>query len=186
MKGLLFDFVVYDGDPDEGAQTLASQDMLDSAQEGRLAFPDVYGAITLFEDGKALIEPRPDPAIPLVTNFVKSVRYVIDNEPETVLLSESEHGFLLEPSGDEVLVSFFAGDPYEPEESFLDQKAFKLEAFGEQVLAAGERLRDLVKVCDPNFFDRDEYVKSLLDFLEEGKKEFKTFKLKGERGLRVT
>src|SRR5262245_264475 len=103
MSNVKLDFVVYLGDPDEDVPTVPSNQALAKAEEykGKLSFDDgVYGAIDIAKNGKSLGERLPDPAIQLVTKFIRAVPFVIDGEPETALLSESEYGFMFEPSGD--------------------------------------------------------------------------------------
>jgi len=186
MKALEVDFVVYLGDPDEGADHVDSRSALKLDDVGsRLPWPDVYGAITVLEEGAPILSLRADPLFSLVTNTVKALPYVIDGEPETILLAESEHGLALEPAGNDAMVSFFAGDPYEPEGFLLEPTAIPLGELGTQILGMGERLRDLMLACDPQIFDRDDYSGSLLNFLEEGQERLKTFELRVERGLRV-
>ncbi|MEM1025697.1 MAG: hypothetical protein AAGD10_05185 [Myxococcota bacterium] len=180
------DFVVYLGDPDDGAEAIESRAAIALENIGqRLDWPDVYGAITVREKGEPVLSLRPDPLFSLVTNTVKALPYVIEGEAETVLLAESEHGLLLEPAGNDAMVSFFVGDPYEPESFLLEPKSVPLGELGTQVLGMGERLRDLMRASDPQIFDRDDYSGSLLNFLEEGRDRLKTFELKVERGLRV-
>ncbi|NJK90096.1 MAG: hypothetical protein HC923_12390, partial [Myxococcales bacterium] len=85
----------------------------------------------------------------------------------------------------DVQLSFFSGDAYEPDEFLLEPTPVALKHYGAQVLALGERLRDLMNACDPGIFDRDDYANGLREFLEEGQKHFKTFQLQVERGLRA-
>lgn len=187
MKHLELDFVIYLGDPDEGAEAVDSRAALDGAEThaDKLPFPDVYGALTVKRDGAEIVERKPDPIFSLITNLVRAVPYVIDGESERSLLTESEHGLSVEPSGDDVFVSFFAGDPYEPDDFLLEQTPMPLADFAEQTLSMGERLRDLIKKVSPSSFE-DDYMKSLIEFLDVGRDAFKTFKLEVERGLRVT
>ena len=184
MTGLHLDFVVYP-DPDDATSGVVSGAILKDPAPPKLTFPDVYGAITVSRSGKEIADQKPDPVLPLVTNFVRAVPYLIDGETETVLLSESANGFSFEPSGDDIFFSFFSGDAYEPDEYYVEQTAIPIAEFGEQVLAMGERLRDIIKVADPEFFERDEYSKTLVEFIDLGRKAFKTFKLEVERGLRI-
>jgi len=187
MASLQFDFSIFLGDPDDGAEAVASQQALARVAEihDKLDWPDVYGAIRIRSDGKELLEHRPDPIVQLVTGLVRCVPFVIEGEPETALLSESEHGFAFEPSDRDVTVSFFAGDAYEPDEFLVEPTMVPLTDFARQVLDLGGRLRDLMKACDPNVFEGDDYSAGLLEFLEDGEKRFKTFQLQLERGLRV-
>lgn len=187
MNSLELDFVIYLGDPDEGADSLESRVALDGAEAHaeKLPFPDVYGALIIKKDGGEIVERKPDPIFSLVTNLVRAVPYVIEGESERSLLTESEHGLSIEPSGDDVFVSFFAGDPYEPDDYLLEQTPMPMAEFAEQTLTMGERLRDLIQKVSPGSFE-DDYMKSLIEFLEVGRDSFKTFKLEVERGLRVT
>ena len=187
MSGLKVDFVVYLGDPDEGATAVASKDLLPVAAEHRdqLRFPDVYGAVTLSEGGKELVERKPDPIFPLVTNLVRAVASVIDGESELQQLAESEHGFAIEPNGDEVMVGMFAGDPYEPDEWLLPLRGLTMESFGDQVMEMGRRLKGIIDAVDPEAMERDDYLKGLIEFLEVSGDALKTYKLEKQRGLRV-
>ena len=186
MGGCRLDFVVYLGDPDENPEVVPSAEAVkrvDALSGVRAA--ELYGAVVLAKDGGELGERRPDPIFSLVTNLVRSVPYIIEGEPENILLSESEHGFMFEPSGDDVHVSFFAGDAYEPDEFLIPPETMPVAQWGEQVLSMGERLRDLIQAIDPGGFEQDDYLKSLPEFLEVGREAFKTFQLEVERGLRV-
>ena len=187
MKDLELDFVIYLGDPDDGAESVESRTAVNGAEAYavQLRFPEVYGALIFKREGEEIVERKADPIFSLITNLVRAVPYVIDGESERSLLSESEHGLSIEPSGDDVFISFFAGDPYEPDDFLLEQTPMPLARFAEQTLSMGERLRDLIKKVSPSSFD-DDYMKSLLEFLEVGRDAFKTFRLEVERGLRVT
>ncbi len=188
MSGPELDFVVYLGDPDEGAEAVTSKALLTGIEKhkAKLELPGAYGAIILTEKGKEKVERKPDPIVALVTKLVRTIPYLIDGEAETILLSESETGFLLEPSGDDVLVSCFLGDAYEPEEFLLEPVTVTLQALGEQILSMGERLRDVLKKVSPESFENDGDGKSLEEFIDMSRTSFKTFKLEVERGLRVT
>lgn len=182
---LEIDFVAYLGDPESGASAAASQELLrDGADRSGIEWPGAAGAITVRREGKDLIERLPEPIFKLVSHMVRAVHSLIEGESETVEYMESEHGFLFEPSGEDVMVSFFSGNAFEPEEYLLAEAQTPLESFAEQIIGMGERLRDLVKLTDPGLFDRDEYTQSLLEFLEMSTETFKTFKLARERGLR--
>lgn len=184
-RGLEIDFVVYRGDPDEGASAAPSRALLSAdADRDGIAWPGAYGAITVHRGDEALLEPRPDPIFKLVSHMVRAVGSLIDGEPETVELSETEHGFLFEPSGEDVMVSFFAGNAFEPDEYLLTEAQMPIEAFSEQVLGLGERLKQLVELTEPGHFERDEYSKSLLEFLELSQESYTSFKRERERGLR--
>ncbi|MEQ8982489.1 MAG: hypothetical protein RL846_31370, partial [Deltaproteobacteria bacterium] len=92
---------------------------------------------------------------------------------------------IFEPSGDDVHVSYFAGDAYEPDGFIQDPTQMSIADFGEQILSMGERLEAIMKKIDPDIFERDDYTKSLQEFLEVGREAHKTFQLEVERGLRV-
>ena len=188
MSGPELDFVVYLGEPDEGAEAVASKALLTGIEKhkAKLKFPAAYGAIIFSEKGKERLERKADPILPLITKFVRTIPYLIDGESETILLSESENGFLLEPSGDDVNVSCFVGDAYEPEEFLLDPVSMELQVLGEQILSMAERMRDILKKVSPESFDNDGEGKSLEEFIDMSRSSFKTFKLAVERGLRVT
>lgn len=188
MSAVSLDFVVYVGDPENGAEAIPSVWLVKDAARYKehLRFSDVvYGAITIKKGSTDLAEVKIDPILGLVTQFVRALPYVIDGEAETALLSESEHGFLFEPSsGDDMLLSFFAGDAYEPDEYLVEHESIKLEHFCEQVVGMAERLTALMKQGDPEHFDTDDYSKSFREFLEIGRAAFKTYKLERERGVR--
>ncbi|MCB9645535.1 MAG: hypothetical protein H6730_02900 [Deltaproteobacteria bacterium] len=187
MSGLKVDFVVYLGDPDDGAEALTSKDLLAVAAQHRdqLRFPDVYGAVIISEGDKELVDRKPDPIFPLVANLVRAVASVIDGESELQQLAESEHGFALEPNGDDVMIGMFAGDPYEPDEWLLAPQGLTMEAFGDQVLEMGRRLKGIIDAVDPEAMERDDYLKGLTEFLEVSGDALKTYKLEKQRGLRV-
>ncbi len=183
------DFVVYLGDPDEGAEAVASKVLLTGIEKHKANIEKMaaaYGAIIFSEKGKEKIDRKPDPILPLITKFVRTIPYLIDGESETILLSESETGFLLEPAKDDVLVSCFVGDAYEPEEFLLEPTSVPLAQLGEQILSMAERMRDMLKKVSPESFDSDGDGKSLEEFIDMSRTSFKTFKLEVERGLRVT
>lgn len=179
------DFVVYRGDPDDGAESVPSRKLLEEgADRTGIEWPGAYGAVTVTKDGNQLLEPLPDPIFKLVSHMVRAVGSLIDGEAETVEFTESEHGFLFEPSGEDVMVSFFEGNAFEPDEYHLTEEQLSLEAFCTQILGMGDRLRDLVKLTDPDLFERDEYSQSLLEFLKLSREAFTAFKRERERGLR--
>jgi hypothetical protein len=187
MSNLKLDFVVYLGDPDEGAPTLASTKAIEKADEvqGKLNFGEgVYGAITIEKNGKQIADKKPDPILQLVTTFIRTIPYLIEGEPETALLTESEFGFLFEPSGDDILFSYFAGDAYDPDEYLVERETIALDSFAEQVIGMAERLVKLIKKCDPDLLSKDDYSKTLMEFLDTGKSAFRTFRLERERGVR--
>ncbi|MBX2813695.1 MAG: hypothetical protein KTR25_17900 [Myxococcales bacterium] len=184
-ESLEIDFVVYLGDPEDGASAVSSQKLLDDGLNGTsLEWPVAYGAVTVTKGDKELIERFPDPIFKLVSHMVRAVHSLIDGDSETIGFIESEHGFLFEPSGEDVMVSFYVGDAYDPDEYLLTEALVPLEGYAHQVLKMGERLRDLVKMSDPDLFDRDEYSQSLLEFLKMSNKSFTSFRREKERGLR--
>lgn len=187
MSSLELDFVVYLGDPEEGVPTIPSAKLVSELGQhsSRLSADGLYGALTFTRGGKELVPRKPDPILTLLTAVVRSVRYVIDGEPETALFGESEYGILFEPTGDDVFITFFAGDPYEPDELLLQQAAIKVGKFSEQVIAMGDRLASILQKLDPDFWKGDDHARSLQDFLAEAKESYKTFQLEVERGLRV-
>ena len=184
MSGLHLDFLVYLGDPDEGAESCPSADLLkrDAPIEG-VEWPGAYGAVVVDKGEKRLLEPRADPIFKLVSHLVRSIYYLLEGESETVEMSESEHGFLLEPSGDDIRISFFAGSAYDPDEYILEEATMPLLEYGKQVLDMGDRLRDIMKKDNPEIFE-DEFAKSLPEFLDMSGKAYKTYKLEKDRGLR--
>lgn len=186
MSGRLeIDFVAYLGDPDQGAKAVPSRKLLEAgASRDGIQWPGAYGAVTVKRDGKELMDRYPDPIFKLVSHMVRAVNSLIDGESETVEFTESEHGFLFEPSGEDVMVSFFTGSAFEPEDYLVTEEQLPLESFAKQILEMGERLRDLVKLTDPGLFDRDEYSQSLLQFLDMSTETFKSYKREKERGLR--
>lgn len=184
---LKLDFVVYLGDPEDGATALPSAKVIEKIDEhkGKLNFSEgVYGAITFDKNGKQIGEKKPDPAMSLITSFVRAIPFVIEGEPETALLSESEFGFMFEPSGDDILLSFYQGDAYEPDEYLVERETIPTEAFAEQVIGMGDRLVNIIKKVDPALLESDDYAKTLLEFLDMAKSKFRTFRLERERGVR--
>jgi hypothetical protein len=187
MTNLKLDFIVYAGDPEEGAPAVLSTKAIQKFDEykEKLKFGEgVYGAITVEKNGKAIGDRKNDPILPLVTSFVRSVPYIIDGEPETALLSESEYGFLFEPNGDDLLLSCFAGDAYDPDEYLIERESMPLESFADQVVSMGDRMISLIKKCDPQLLKNDDYSKTLVEFHDTAKSALKTFRLERERGVR--
>lgn len=185
MSSLKVDFVVYLGDPDE-EKTIPSAEAIQKADEhkGALSFSEgVYGAIVVTKAGKRIGELQPDPVIQLVTGFVRAVPFVLDGEPETSMLVESETGYMFEPSGDDILFSNFRGDAYEPDEYMIERETQPLDAFAEQSIAMGDRVVQLIKKIDPGHLEHD-YSKTLTEFLDMAKSKFRTFRLERERGVR--
>ncbi len=188
MSGLQLDFVVYLGDPDEGAEAIASAKFLAEAEQHKaeIIFPEAYGALTVKKGDGSLLTPLPDPIFGLITNLVRAVQSVIEGEAETLQWSETENGISLEPDGDDVLFSVFAGDdPDDPEEYLLEEETMSLDSFGEQVLEMGKRLQSILQKVDPEALENDDYLKGLTEFLEISGDTFKTFRLEKQRGLRV-
>lgn len=188
MSGLQLDFVVYLGDPDEGAEALASADALAHAEEHRdaLEFPQAYGALTIRRGEEDMLPALPDPIFGLLTNVVRSVGSLIEGDSENLQWSETEHGIALVPNGDDVMISVFAGDdPYEPEEFIIEEEEMNIAEFGEQVVAMGERLEGILKKVDPDALAEDDYLKGLSEFLELSRDAVKTYKLEKQRGLRA-
>lgn len=185
MTSLELDFVVYRGDPDEGAEAVSSRPLLDgSAESTGIEWPGAYGAVVITKNGKELAPRHPDPIFNLITHMVRAVHSLIDGEPETIGYSETHHGFLFEPSGEDVMVSFFSGEPYEPDEYLITEEQIGLESWADQVMGMGQRLRDIVKRVDPGLFERDEYSQSLVEFLDLSGESLTSFKREKERGLR--
>jgi hypothetical protein len=185
---LSLDFVVYLGDPEQGAKAIDSATAVKDFEQHRQALrfdQAVYGAITVTKNGREVCDKKPDPILGLVTKFVRALPYIIDGEPETALLSESDHGFLFERSNEDVLVSFFRGnDAFAPDEYLIEQTATALDAFGQQVLTMGERMLELLKKWDPKQAEADDYGKSLVEFMDVSKTAFKSYRLEREKGVR--
>ncbi|MEO1234015.1 MAG: hypothetical protein AAFZ18_34485, partial [Myxococcota bacterium] len=167
-----------------GVEAVPSRALLGGSDMSGIDWPGAYGAVVVTKKGKELAARQPDPIFNVITHMVRAVHSLIDGEPETIGYSETEHGFLFEPSGEDVMVSFFAGDPYEPDEYLITEEQIALEAWAEQVMGMGKRLRDIVKKVDPDLFERDEYSQSLMEFLELSGESFTSFKREKERGLR--
>jgi hypothetical protein len=182
------DFVLYLGDPDEGAAEIASQEVLKSADQHKAVLKfedDVYGAICVVRGGKELLERRPDPIVRLFTTLVRALPYLIEGEHESALLSESAAGFLLEPANDNVTMSVFSGsDAYDPEEFLLEGITMPLDDFGSQLLACCERLLEIMKKVDPRVLQNEGYGKDLAEVTKVGKDAFRDYRLDTERGLR--
>lgn len=187
MSNLKLDLVVYLGDPEGGAAAIPSAKVLEKIDEhkGKLSFSEgVYGAITFEKNGKQLADKKPDPAMSLVTGFVRTIPFVIDGEPEQALLSESELGFLFEPAGADMFVSYFVGDAYEPEEYLVERESIAVEAFADQVCGMGDRLVSIIKKVDPDLLKTDDYAKTMVELLDTAKSRLKSLKLERERGVR--
>ena len=183
MAGLEIDFVVYLGDPDEGAEAVESRAAVKDLEglKDQIDPEGPYGALVARVDGKAAFTPRPDPLMPLVTHMLKTLPYVLDGEQENILWSESPHGATMVGSGDEVLVAFFAGDAFEPDEYLLAQTPMPMMDFGAQLVGMGERLKTLFQTAAPEVLEADD---SFDEFFEAAQEAFKKFKLEVEHGLR--
>lgn len=181
------DFVVYAGDPDVGSEAIDSARVIREFDRLRdhLKFDEaVYGSVTITKNGKELVDKRPDLILGLVTKFVRALPYIIDGEPETALLAESDHGFLFERSNDDVLLSFFAGnDAFAPDEYLLEQSPIPVDAFATQVIGMGDRMIELLKKWDAKLALTDDYGKSLAEMLEAGKAAYKSFRVEREKGV---
>lgn len=186
--GLALDFVIFAGDPDDGAEAIPSAKALADFDryKDRFKFDEgQYGAVTVTRSGKDLIGQNQDQILTLVTKLVRTLPYVIDGEPETALLSESDYGFLFERVNEDVQVSFFKGsDAYDPEEYLLEHQTMTLEAFGQQVVEMGERLAEILKRYDAKRWDSDELGKGLVEFLELGKTAYRAYRLERDRNTR--
>jgi hypothetical protein len=188
MSNVKLDLVIYLGDPDANAPTMPISQAAAKADElkSKLSFSEgVYGAIEIKKNNKVLGELKPDPAIGLITQFIKAIPFLIDGEPEQASLSESDFRFALEPQGDDVLISFFEGDfAEEPEDFLIEPELFPLEGLANQVIVAAEGLLSLIKSLEPELLQNDDYILSLIDVLDAAKKSFRDHKLRNERGVR--
>lgn len=186
--GTQLDFVIFAGDPEDGAEAITSQRAVATidALKAKLDLEHGgYGAVTLVRDGKELIERRADPILTLITKIMRTVSYVIDGEPETVLLSESDHGFLFERVNEDVMVTFFRGsDPFEPDEVLLDHHQMGLEDWANQIIEMGERLLTMLKRAVPEGYDREDLGQGLIEFLEMAKENAKSYRLERDRNRR--
>ena len=182
MTALEVDFVLYLGDPDEGAQAVDSRTLVKDlpALKDSIDADSPYGGLVVRRDGKQVLDPRPDPIVPLVTHLLKAVPYVLDGEQESVLLSESEHGITLAGGPDDVAISFFAGDEFEPDELLLPATPMPLGDFGEQFVGMGERLKTAVQGAAPDLLSDGSFD----EFLELASDAVKKYKLEVDRGLR--
>ena len=183
MAGLELDFVMYLGDPDEGAEAVDSRALVQDLErfKEQIDRDGPYGALVASIDGKPALSPRPDPALSLITHLLKAVPYVLEGEQESFLLSESEHGITMAGGADDVVVSFFAGDMFEPDEYLLPQTSMSLAAFGDQVVGMGKRMQSIVETAAPELLEADS---SLLEFLDVANDAVKKYKLEVDRGLR--
>lgn len=183
-----FGVVLYLGDPDDGAEALPSNQVLEQYDtlKDRLAIEDgLYGAITLVRDDEALLPKTPDPIVKLLTDLVRTLPYIIDGELETTLLSETQHGFLIEPTSDKLQLSFFRGyDAFDPEEFLVEAVSMTLDDFGSQLLAACDDVVGVLKKHAPEAYQTDDYGRDLIEMLGVGRDAFKSYRLEVERGLR--
>jgi hypothetical protein len=189
MTEVKFDFIIYAGDPDDGAEAVAGSAVAEHPEAYRSQLPealsDVYGAVVVERNGKRLTNLVPDPLVNLVTRFVKAIPFVIDGEAETILWSESEHGFAMEPQGEEVLISMFKGDAYEPEAFLLEPEPIKRLEFSEQVLSMGDRLKAVLKALRPETLEDESTGRPLVEFLEAARPAVRSYRLARERGIRT-
>lgn len=176
------DFALFAGDPDAGAPVVSSDSALAEVRAGKDRFSlsgSPYGAITIEKDGKALAEPKADPIIPLVTKLLRTVKYLIDGEPESVLFAESDHGFAFERLSDEVSMSFFVGsDSFEPESYLVRELLIPLDDYAAQVVEMGDKL---IAMAPERFKSDDE---GLVEFLDLAKSALKSRRLERDRTRR--
>lgn len=167
------DFALYAGDPDAGAEAIASDRA--RADDDRLELEGApYGALVIEKDGKRLAPLKPDPIVPLVTKLLSTVQYVIEGEPETVLFSESDHGVSLERVSDEVQLSFFVGsDPEEPQSYLVKDLLVPLDDYAAQVIEMGDRLIALAP--------RLKEDERLNEFLDQARSSHKSWRLERDR-----
>jgi len=187
-SGVELDAVLYLDDPDDGAEAIPIQRAVDDFEslKGKLPFEDgLYGALTLNREGEEILQRTPDPIIKLVTALMRSLPYVIEGEIESALLSETEHGFLMEPANDKVQLSFFAGhDAFDPDEYLVEAVPMFMLEYGDALIRICEHVVELYKRWDPERFDSDEFAGDLKEILEVGQDAFKSYRLETERGLR--
>ena len=183
MAGLEIDFVMYLGDPDDGAEAVDSRALVQDLDRlhDRIDREGPYGALVAKRDGTSLLPPRPDPVLSLITHVLKAVPYVLDGEQESVLLTESEHGLTMVGAADDVVVSFFAGDAFEPDELLLPETTVPMSDFGDQMVGMGDRLKQIIEKAAPELLDADD---TLVELLEVATDAVKQYKLKVEHGLR--
>lgn len=186
-KAFGLDFSLYLGDPDDGVEQVASADILGNldSYKDRLPFDEgLYGCLTLEVGSKAVLDPIPDPIAKMLISLVRVLPYVLEGEPETALMQESEHGFLLEPNGENVLFSVFSGsDAYEPEDYLVEAESLPLLEFGEQLVKLGQCLVDIFKKFDGEARDA-EALEDLEQILDVAQDAVKSARLKDEHGIR--
>ncbi|MFO0724679.1 MAG: hypothetical protein U1E65_12930 [Myxococcota bacterium] len=187
-RSVVLDFVIYAGDPDDGAEGVPSERAVkDFSKYGdKLGLKDVaYGAILIEKDGKRLAELKPDPIFQLITKLVRTISFVLDGEPDNCLFMESDYGFTFEKANEDVLLSFFRGsDPFEPEEFLVQNLVVSIDDFAAQFIEMGDHMLELKKIADPGGYDDDEEAKGLIEFLDVGKGAYRTWRLEKERGRR--
>jgi hypothetical protein len=188
-KAFGLNFNLYLGDPDDGVEHISSQNALENftAHQENLPFGDgLYGHLTLERDGESILEAIPDPIARLLISLTRVLPYLLEGEPESALMQESEHGFLLEPNGENLLFSVFSGnDPYEPEGYLLEAETLPLLGYGEQLVEMGERLVSLFKKNDDAKARDIESIEDLERILEQAQDTLKTARLKNEHGIRT-
>jgi hypothetical protein len=180
--GVVIDFVIYAGDPDDGGEAVPSERALAQLDKykDKLALDDVaYGALTIKKDGKDLIDKVADPILQLVTKLVRTISYVIEGEPETVVFSESEHGISFERVNEDVRVVVFRGpDAFEPDEYLLEQLIMPLDDYAAQLIQMGDRILEMTKKVVPERFDAEDLGKGLIEFLDLAKGELRSYRLR--------
>ncbi len=178
---------LYLGDPDTGAEALPVEDILTryDALRDRVPREDLYAAVILERDGKPLATPRPDPAVRLMTNLVRTLPYVIEGEVETAVLNESAYGYLVEPNIDKVQVSFFVGhDAFEPDEYLIEAELLDMVEFADQLLSGAKALQSVLLKQDPGIAERDELIGDFGRMIELADESLHHYKLEKEHGLR--
>ncbi|MEO1334646.1 MAG: hypothetical protein AAFV29_03345, partial [Myxococcota bacterium] len=81
----------------------------------------------------------------------------------------------------DVIVAFFAGDPFEPDEYLLPQTSMPLKDFGEQMVGIAERLRTILQAAAPELLEADD---SFNEFFEVASDAVKKYRLEVEHGIR--
>jgi len=181
-------FNLYLGDPDDGVESITSQEALDNFESRRESLPfsdGLYGHISLQRGDKSLLEPIPDPIVRLLTSVLRVLPYLLEGEPESTLMQESDHGFLFEPNGDKVLFSVFRGhDAYDADDFLLEAESLPLLAFGEQLVEMGSRLVNLFKKNQDAEARDSDSIEDLEQILDVGRDAVKSARLKNEHGIR--
>ena len=186
-KAFGLDFNLYLGDPDDGVEQVTSAEALSKidSYKDQLPFDDgVYGCLTLEVGAKSVLDAIPDPIAKMLISLVRVLPYVLEGEPETALMQESEHGFLLEPNGENVLFSVFSGsDAYEPDDYLVEAESLPLLEFGDQMIKMSQRLVDIFKKHDGESRD-SEAIEDLEQVLDVAQDAVKSARLKDEHGIR--